>query len=213
MKRTWPKTALQGAYSLRAHLLLYGVIVALPLMAVVGFLLMGAAQQERSRLETNMTRVAQDLVNDIDRDIERRLAMLQALASSPSLASADWPAFYAQAKAAAGDGSFLILIDSSLRQLVNTYVPFGQQPATTGDPDTARQMLAVKQPQVSHLFIARVTGKPVFNINYPILDKGNVRYILILVMSPDALLPILQAQSLDERWFSMIVDQNERIVL
>lgn len=203
---------LRGPYSLRTHLLLYGAIVAMPLLLVGAWLLVGSAHQERERMEAMMARIVHDLASDIDRDIERRLALLRVLATSRALAKADWADFHEQARDAVADDGFLILIDPSLRQLVNTYLPHGRQPEITGDPDTARAMLATKHPQVSHLFVARVTGKPVFNINYPVLANGEVRYILILVLNPDVLLPILQAQTLNERWFSLVVDQNDRIV-
>jgi hypothetical protein len=54
--------------------------------------------------------------------------------TSQALTSEDWQTFYDQAKAGLQGRAYLILIDASGRQQLNTYVPYGEQPAMTGDP-------------------------------------------------------------------------------
>src|SRR5262245_8116738 len=133
-------------YSLGAHLIVFGAGLLIPIAVLAGLLLARAAKLERAQLEDRLIQVAEALAGDIDRDIARGFTLLQTLATLPSLESADWPSFYLQAKAALQGKAYVVLIDSSLRQLVNTFVPFGSQPPLTGDPDTARRMIASKQP-------------------------------------------------------------------
>ena len=59
-------------------------------------LLARSAALERAQLEPCLLQVADNLADDIARD----LTLLQTLATLPSFKSADWPAFYAHAKAA-----------------------------------------------------------------------------------------------------------------
>ena len=60
------------------------------------------------------------------------------------------------------------LIDATGRQLVNTYLPYGQQPPMTGDMETVRRILETKAPVVSNLFTSLAVKKPVFNVSIPI---------------------------------------------
>jgi hypothetical protein len=171
-------------YSLRVHLLVFGAGILLPVAVLAGALLVRAAALERAQLETRLIQVAENLADDIDRDIARDFTLLQTLATMPSLSSEDWPAFYDQAKAALQGRAYVVVIDNSLRQLVNTFVPYGSQPSLTGDPDTGRRMIATKQPDVSDVFVSLVTKRPVFNVNIPILRDGEVRTSCISANSP-----------------------------
>jgi two-component sensor histidine kinase len=205
----WKQRVVVRPFSVRAHLAAYGLAVALPLVGLLGLLLVRATAAERTQVETRMLQLAGALSDDIDRDIDRRLAMLRTLATSPALAAADWSAFYAQAKAATQDTGYIVLIDVEGRQIVNTYVPYGTAPAVTGDPATLRRIIETKQPVVSDLFVSLVVKKPVFNISIPILRKGRVRYVLSLGLLPEDLLPILEGQKLDSRWITSIWDKQE----
>jgi len=49
-------------------------------------------------LEQRLERAAEIAADSIDRDTDRRIALLQTLASSPLVSGEDWPRFYEQAK-------------------------------------------------------------------------------------------------------------------
>src|SRR5205085_1233699 len=141
-----------------------------------------------------LLQVVNGLADDIDRDIDRRIALLETLATSPLLEREEWPAFYAQARAALQNRAYLVLLDSSGRQLVNTYVPFGQAPPFTGDQATLQRMISNPHPVVSDLFESLVVKKPVFNISIPVVRDGAVRYIMSLGLVPTDILRILRGQ-------------------
>ena len=199
-------------YSLRAHLIFFGAAILIPAMVLAGLLLARSAALERAQLEARLLQVADDLADDINREIARDLTLLQTLATLPSFKSADWPAFYAHAKAALRGQAYVGVTDSSLKQLVNTYVPFGSQPAKTGDIPTAERMMASKQPEVSDLFVSLVAEKLVFNINTPIVRDGKVRYILHLGRFTDDLVAILRAQRLGPEWTTAILDRKGAVL-
>ncbi|MGE5770900.1 MAG: hypothetical protein ACM3Z4_02465 [Hyphomicrobiales bacterium] len=48
------------------------------------------------------------------------------MATSQALTTEDWQTFYDQAKAALQGRAYLILVDASGRQRLNTYVPYGE---------------------------------------------------------------------------------------
>jgi len=145
-----------------------------------------------------------------DREIEQDFILLRTLSTFPSYVDQDWPNFYAQAKAALQGRAYVIVLDDSFRQLVNTYVPYGEQPAKTGDPETALRIIRTKQPDVSDLFISRVTKTPVFNVDLPTLTNGEVRHILNLGHTAESLLRIVHRRTISD-W--PVADEAARVRL
>ena len=146
----------RAGYKAVVHLAVYGLAVALPLIAAMLVLFLYSVEQQRERLESRVIQVLNQLIDNLDRDFQRQLAILETLATSPFVQQRDWRSFYDQAKAALDGRTYLILVDATGRQIVNTYVPYGTQPATTGDPDSVRRVVATKQPVFSRLFVSKV---------------------------------------------------------
>lgn len=199
-------------YSFRAHLIMFGTAILFPIVVLATLLLLRDAALERAQLQGRVLQTAQDLAHDVDREVARDFTVLDTLAALPSLKHEDWPSFYEQAKSAIEGRAYVILIDRDLRQLVDTYLPYGQQPPLTGDPETARRMLATKKPDVSDLFVSLVTKAPVFNVNIPIIRDGDVRYILHLGHRAEDLVPLLRAQSLGPDWTTTLIDRKGVVI-
>jgi signal transduction histidine kinase len=202
------RTSQAAPYKARSYLSLFGIAITIPLLLLVGALLLQSASVQRAQLETQMLQVLDALVNEIDRDLDRDITILRTLATSRALASADWRTFYDEAKAGLQGRAYLVLVDSTGRQLVNTYVPYGEQPAMTGDPESVRRIVQTKAPVVSNLFVSLVAKRPVFNVSIPILENGQVRYMMSLGLLPDDLLALLNSQKLDPEWVTLIWDAN-----
>ena len=200
------------SYAVRSLLGAFGFAVAAPLVLVLAILLFRSAASERAQLEQRLLQVVNGLADDIDRDIDRRIALLETLATSPLLEREEWPAFYAQAKAALQNRAYLVLLDSSGRQLVNTFVPFGQAPPFTGDQATLQRMISSPHPVVSDLFESLVVKDLVFNISIPVIRDGAVRYIMSLGLVPADILRILRGQQLDPTWVSSVWDKNDTVI-
>jgi hypothetical protein len=82
---------------------------------------------------------------NVDREIIGEIERLQALAASLSLRQADFAEFQRQAEAWLGfpQSGNIVLIDPSMRQLVNTRAPFGHSLPNTVVPLTAASAQAV----------------------------------------------------------------------
>ncbi|MBM3600728.1 MAG: hypothetical protein FJX35_21210 [Alphaproteobacteria bacterium] len=199
---------LRGAYSIRAHLIAFGLATLLPVTILVGVLLVRSAHLERAQLDARLIQVAADLANDLDRELDRHMTVLRTLATLPSLANADWETFHSQAASAMQGSATIILIDRELRQLVNTAVPFGHAPPLTGDPETARRTIESKQPAVSDLFFGLATRTYVYNVAIPITRDGDVQYILLLGRHAGDLLDIVRNPSLPPEWTVVILDRK-----
>ena len=199
MPRAWPASL---------HLMLFAAIIAVPLLVLLGAMFYRSAVLEHQRLERLIGQELDELTASIDRDIERRTAVLQTLASAPALASEDWAAFYLQAKASLGK-NYLVLIDAAAgRQLVNTFVPHGEAPDFTGDVATIENMRRTMRPVVSDLFTSLVVKRPVYNISIPISGDSGLRYVMSLGLLPEDLLGLLQDQHLEAGWKTEIWDRK-----
>jgi len=202
MLRSWPASL---------HLVLFAAIIALPLLAFLGAMFYRSAVQEHRRLERSIAQELDGLTASIDRDIERRIAVLQTLATAPALAAEDWPAFYQQAKASLGR-NYLVLTDAAGRQLVNTFVPHGTAPPLTGNPATVESMRRTMRPVVSELFTSLVVDRPVYNISIPIAGDNGLRYVMSLGLLPEELLGLLQDQHLEAGWMTEVWDRKGAIL-
>jgi two-component sensor histidine kinase len=206
--------ASRGSFSLRAHLMAFGVAIFLPNAIFAGFLLAHVTRVEREEAEAWIEQIAKNLATDVDRDLEQRLTVLKTLATSPALADGDLAGFHAQAKAAlAGTGAGAFLLDPvSQQQLVNTYVPFGTELPTYGSPETAARAIKHESPQFSGYFIGRVSRKSAFDIAAPVLIDGKLKYVLALGLLPQQLVSLLQGSLPDPNWTASIIDQNDVVL-
>jgi PAS domain S-box-containing protein len=198
----------QRAWPAGVHLTLFAAIIALPLLALLGIMLHRSTLLEYQRLERLIGQELDELVATVDRDIERRIAVLQTLATAPALMVEDWRTFHAQATASLVGRNYLVLVAADGRQLVNTYVPYGQAPPVTGDPATLEAVRRTIKPVVSDLFTSLVTRGPVYNISIPIVLDGQLRYVMSLGLLPQDLLALLQDQHLEPGWTTTIWDRS-----
>lgn len=196
------------AHSVAAHLIVFALIVATPLLLLVGVLLYRSVSLESERVSQRIQQVLEALISDIDRDTDRRIAILETLSTSTFLAAEDWPAFYAQVKDSLRGQAYLVLTDAEGRQLINTFVPYGEAPAWTGDPETLERVRRTARPAVSDLFTSLVVKQPVYNISIPVLRANEVRFVMSLGLVPEDLRALLQSQSLPVGWSAAIWDSK-----
>lgn len=195
-------------YSAATHLIVFALIVAVPLLLLVGVLLYRSVTLESAQVRQRIGQVLGALTDDIDRDMDRRFAILETLSTSPLLLAEDWPAFYEQAKASLRGRAYLVLLDGEGRQLLNTFVPYGTAPTMTGDPATLQKIRQVRRPVVSDLFTSLVVKQPVYNVSMPVVRGNEVPFVLSLGLMPEDLRALLQSQGLPAHWSAMIWDSK-----
>jgi hypothetical protein len=185
---------LEGHRSIDWYLRLLVISTLAPAFAFSAYLLWNFISFERRSYEQQLRHAAIDLASDIDRDLEGMIVKLSTLATSPSLHRRDLAEFHAQATAAAHDSNIVVL-DPSLQQIVNTLVPYGTALPKSGDPETALRAIASKSPQVSDLFTGAVAGNLRLNVVVPVLQQGEVRFILRMSFFPDRMLQLMPGES------------------
>lgn len=202
----------QRAWGASTHLIVLALTVAAPLLMLVGLLLYRSVTLERQQLERRVVQVMEAVVADVDRDIERQLTILQTLATSPAIAAEDWRGLYAQAKSGLRQTTYLVLVDAEGRQLVNTFVPYGEAPARTGDPATLERMRRTGHPIVSELFTSLVVKQPVYNVSIPVMRDRELGYVMSLGLLPTELFALLRDQRSSTSLATAIFDANGAIM-
>jgi two-component sensor histidine kinase len=189
----------------------FALLVVFPVVVLAGVLLLNSVSVARAQAEARLTQLAAAASANIDREMERHVLVLNTLSTLPSFGT-DWPTFYDRAtRALQGDG-YIVVVDRDLRQLANTYVPYGQHPPRTGDPETAQRVLASRRPEASNVFTSLVTGGRVINFALPVLRNGEVRYILCYGRPAAHLTGILHGQSLERGWTSAVFDGHGALI-
>jgi two-component sensor histidine kinase len=198
---------------IQTFLILFAIALTLPLVALGIFATNYMAALDERDTEQRVLQVARALAETIDRELESAIVTLETLATSPSLAQSDYAAFHTQAsKALRRERAGILLVDHTMQQRLNTRAEFGAPLPKTSDPETAQRVLATKRPQVSDLFMGRVSRQPVINVEVPVFDGEDVRYILIMALDGVRFERILQEQRLEPQWITGITD-NKGIIL
>jgi two-component sensor histidine kinase len=199
--------------SLRTQLLILTLASALPITAFSGALLWRLNDKERAQFESRLQLTAQDLANDIDRQLEAMVVTLRTLATSRALQRNDLSEFHAQATEAVGGGRFAIILTGPAgQQLINTRLDYGVELPLMADLPTLSKAIATRRYQVSNLFVGNVSKRPQLNVHMPVVRDGIVRYVLVLALEPELIRDISQQQDLPKDWVREVFDGNMRII-
>jgi PAS domain S-box-containing protein len=198
---------LSGAYSIRAHLIVFALALVLPIIGFAGFLVWRGAQAEQEQVAEDASRVAALAAIAIDRELTGMLATLQALETSPSLESGDFFAFHRQASNALRLlGAHIILRDTSGRQLVNTRVPWGT--ALHDEPSADWNLAQLSRPYVSDFTREAVTGDPVVTVSVPVLEGDIVTHVLAMSVPALHWRGVLAENVVRPDWSGGLVDRK-----
>jgi two-component sensor histidine kinase len=164
---------------IRTFLILFAVALAAPLVGLAVYSLNRMATLEQAEIERRVLQVAEDLAHDIDRELDRATAILDTLASSSVLRRGDLPAFRLQTQAALKHtNAAIVLIDRT----------------------------ETKQRQVSDLFRGSMDGRPVFNVEVPVLAGDTVLYVLIMSFRADHIANLIKRPNLGSPWINGVTD-------
>ena len=188
--------------------------LVLPAAAAATLLIIDSLGRQRDSVEQSTLETARALTQVVDEELASSRTALQALATSPYLASGDLAAFDRQARALLAEmpGHNVVVSDASGQQLVNTLRPFGEALPRRGDPGQARRVFETGRPSISDLYVGAVTRKPLISIDVPVRRGGEVTYDLSMGLFPEQLGEVLRRQALPAGWVGAIFDSRGSIV-
>jgi PAS domain S-box-containing protein len=196
---------------LRAYLIIFGLAIVIPVLLYSALILHLYTQSERASNERRALAIARALSSDIDREITGIITTLEALATSPALATKDFMAFHVQAlEALRSRPSWnLVLTDSARQQQVNTRLPLGARlPISEAEPPIPDIVRKTGQPYITDLFRGTVARRMIFAVGVPVRVGNDIPYALIMSLDPERLTDLLRTPELPERWFAAVADRK-----
>jgi two-component sensor histidine kinase len=194
---------------IRTFLILFALALSLPLIFLGVYALYSMASLEQAETERRVLAAAERITADIDRELDRATVILETLATSEALRQRDWRAFHARAVLALKrTDAAIVLIDRNYQQLVDTLKQYGAELPKTADIDTARRVFDTKQRQVSDLFRGSISGRPVFNVEVPVFENGDIPFVLIMSFRASHIADLLKAARLEPPWITGVTDRK-----
>ncbi|MEJ1935752.1 cache domain-containing protein, partial [Nostoc sp. NIES-2111] len=191
---------------------LFGAMLGLPVFAFAGLMLWQYARAERLRVESRAAEAARTVAVAIDRELTGLTAGAQVLSLSRAIQADDLAGFYDQAqKVVQLLGVSPVLRTPGGQQLVNTRRPFGEALPVLSLP-VDEQAVATRQPQVSDLFVGRLSGERLFAIVVPVLRGDAVPYTLAVSVPVTRINVMLGQMDLPQSWTIAVVDRTGTIL-
>ncbi len=201
----------RGPWTVAEYLTAYGMAVVAPILIFSGLVVQRYIAVEYGQLEQQVLQTVRALKADVDRELGGVIVTLEALAASPSLASADYARFHSHASALVQQRSdrYIVLSDAHGQPLVDTRVQWGEPvPVTAGRTGAREQVLRTRRPYVSD----RLPERSEFAVTVPVLRGGQVSGLLSLLLDPVRFSELLNSPRLPEGWNAALVDRRGNVV-
>jgi signal transduction histidine kinase/CheY-like chemotaxis protein len=199
---------------IRSRLLILVLAVLIPafLAAAIGMVYVYSEAQNTNR--QNMREVTQALALIVDKEMAKREAILQTLASSTALDSGDLQAFYAQARRVVPTAdTSILLVDLSGVILLNTRGTQGIGAQSVVSLVNDLRLQATPQATViSNMYFAPIGQQNSFSIQIPVVRNNRVIYFLEMSVFASQLQDVFTEQQLPDGWLGTIVDRNGVVV-
>jgi signal transduction histidine kinase len=201
------------AFRAQTHIVFWTVACILPMLAGALFATWRLADSERQAERTQIVQTAQALSAAIDMRLEKALAALQALATSPALAPDSMADFYAQCAAVAQQHhAWIILADNAGRVLLNTAQPFGSAQPPLTRPARAEQTIRQGRYQISGVFQGLTERRPQAAVYMPVFPPNGGPFVLIMSLTVDEVSRTLAEQNLPDGWTASVADRDGLIL-
>jgi two-component system, NarL family, sensor histidine kinase UhpB len=203
----------RGRFSLRTQLNVFAAIILVPALIFAGVLTLWSARVERLHLEDNANSEARAVTAVIERNIAFLQITLEALASSPSLESENFNAFFSQA----AEVSRKINLQIALRdvhldqQVLDTAFPFGfplsggmQYPRADGE----QELLRSGKPIVTNVFSGGAIDQYLVEIAVPVFHGNDLRFVLSADVPLQSFAGLLSSSDTDSEQVVGVIDRN-----
>ena len=169
----------------------------------------------QERIFESLLRTSTGAVNRaVEREISGMFSTLNVLSTSDSLQKGDYAALHAQAtKALQGTEIYFLVIDSAMRQLLNTRVPYGTPLSATSGPVSAGLALTRGERIVSDLFFGRTAQQWVFNVYQPMRLPNGEHILLTLTKNAEALRRAVNPDILSPGWNAAVLDSEGKVIV
>lgn len=202
--------------SVRQRLALMVFVIALPMLLLCGAIVWQLVEHQRNADRQAFMYAAQSTLTAVDALLGRYITLADALATSPSLQADDAAGFRTQAERALPGlpGAWVVLADPRGQELVNTFMPAGEQLPRISPPvqeDEARAF-ATRRPQFTDVIFGRIVKIPVVAVGIPVFHAGEPAYYLIIGIDVGVFRGLLNSQRLPDGWNAAMADRHGNLI-
>lgn len=171
--------------------------------------------EAQERIFESLLRTSTSAVNRaVEREISGMFSTLNFLSTSDGLQKGDYAALYGQAsKALEGTDTYFLVIDQTMRQLLNTRVSYGTPLGATSEPVSARLALTRGERMVSDIFFGQTARQWVFNVYQPMRLPNGTPVLLTLTKNAEALRRAVNPDILSPGWNAAVLDSQGRVIV
>jgi PAS domain S-box-containing protein len=193
----------------RSYLVVLVLAALIPVVTFAAVAIVRLAHLERSTSEQAMREMARALSLAVDRELAGARSALLFLVVSPHLRSGDLESFQRQAvDALTLRGTSIVLADPSGRARLDTARPLGPGAATVDELEAVRAVAETGRPLVSDLLVGHVSGRPIVAVSVPVFEGQRIRYVLSMLLTPEALNSILREPKLSPQAIGALYDRH-----
>jgi diguanylate cyclase (GGDEF)-like protein len=203
-------TLQNGRHSSRFALMLLTSASIAPMLLLTLLYVFNDYQDDTARAMRETIEQARSVARTVDAEMAGVEAGLQALATSPSLQSGDYPAVYRQAvqvlESLGATNVYLVAADGS--HIFNTLRPYGDPLPAIYSAEGMERIFKRRQPMISDLVHGVVQRSPVVTVVVPVRRGAEVAYALGATIDPGRLSRLLARQPLHPQAVAAILDRN-----
>ncbi|MGO7481566.1 sensor histidine kinase [Rhizobium ruizarguesonis] len=197
--------------SIGTYLVAMAVAIALPIFAFVALLLLQLEDNQRSTLKRETAQDALALSRIIDRQLQDMATTLRLLSSSPELENGNLASFHERTETALRDNTlFVIAVDRTGQQLLNTRRAFGTPLGKTANMTSLEAVMASGRIEASDVFRGRTSGEWVYNVTLP--RKNDPVAALIITQDAKDLGKLVTTEGLAPGWSAAVIDESGHVV-
>jgi signal transduction histidine kinase/ActR/RegA family two-component response regulator len=201
---------------IKRFLALMAIAVLLPLLMASAFAIHQIWKEEHAAAMASLQKTVFATVLLIDKDVAASISALQTLSNSEHLVTANYAAFYQQAKAInRTPNSWTALLRSDGTQVLNTSVPFEEPQNLIPSPDTVKRIalvLATQKPYVSDIFLGQRTGRQIVAVYVPTEVKGTTGYVVVQAFALEHWKNFDKNLDFSADWIIAVLDRNGQLI-
>ncbi|MBF0277455.1 MAG: response regulator [SAR324 cluster bacterium] len=189
----------------------------LPMALLSVYLVILHIKDRKSHFDQTASHHARNIMNEIDRLVQTRIAALQMLASSPNI---EKPLrrreLHEEAKGFREHfGGHVILADASMQMLFNTRVPYGtvlpKLPVPKGTA-AAPIALATGKPAIGDTFYGPIAKDLLVALVVPVIREGVPKYLLLATLELVMIQEYLDKVALPPGWLLTVSDSHGSLI-
>ena len=194
---------------LRRQLFLIAVAGILPLAVLAGAGLHLVFEQQREAEQRRALEVTRALATAVDTELKRSQSALEVLASTIVLDRGDFSSFHTMARRAVESQATwrgVTLADRSAQPLVDTAFPPGAALPPMFSTVSFDEVIETGKPRVG--YVVKAGEGHILYLRAPVYRESELRYVISVLVDPEAILSIVQRQRVPADWVISVFDAH-----